>query len=84
MVNRKVLKEQMKKDILSLSAELAAYITVELYQSIENASLNLSKQPYEPAWQLGFKNALSLTGMPEERQQPILNQQKLYPKCYCL
>ena len=43
LVNRRILKEQMERDILTLPPELAAHITVEVYQTIENKSLNLSK-----------------------------------------
>lgn len=77
LVNRKVLKEQMEKEILKLPLELAEWIDVELYQAIENKVLNLNKVSYEPEWQQGFKNALKIT-VPEEKQQQILNRQNLH------
>lgn len=62
----------------AIPLELAEYITVELYQTIENQSLNLSKRPYEPELQIGFKRALIQVGLPTANQEYLLKQNKQY------
>lgn len=70
LVNRTILKKQMEQAIQVLPLELRSYISIELYQTIENEILNLTGQIEYPEFQQGYLMAIQ-DHVPAEKQSAI-------------